>query len=84
MTLTPTTGELKLKEGAPIPWSHTTFRPKNDTERIVRVPIPELSSHDKCTKGILMAFGYLHVSDGGAASSIEYHRGERPKLGAIE
>ena len=31
-----------------------------------------------------MAFGYLHVSDGGAASSIEDHRGERHKLGAIQ
>ena len=73
MTLTPTTGELKIKEGVPVPWSHTVLAtgPRNYTGRIVRVPLPELPSHAKRTKGICMAFGYLHLSDGGAASSLK-------------
>ena len=44
--------------------------PRNFTERFVRVPIAELSSHAKRTKGIWMAFRYLHLNDGGAASSL--------------
>ena len=72
MTLTPTAGELKLKEGVPIPWSHTMLAtgPRNFTERFVRVIIAELSSHARRTKGICMAFRYLHLNDGGAASSL--------------
>ena len=73
MMLTPTTGELKIKKGVPIPLSHTMLAtgPRNYTGRIVRVPIPQLSSHAERTKGIYMAFGYLHLSDGGTASSLK-------------
>ena len=80
MSLTLTTGGIKLKEGVPISrefnrvshWADKLHRTKSS-----RSNTRDLIARQVHTKGICRAFEYLHVSDRGSTSALKTNEANR-------